>query len=75
MLDNYDLWYEEDRRRERWRESRPVCDACGQHIQDEYMYKTLRGNFCEECAEAYADELAEEFKRDTMEEWRSYIND
>ena len=74
-MDNYDMWLSHDLARERWRERRPVCDVCGEHIQDENVYKTLRGDMCEACAEAYADELAEEFKQDTMEEWRSYIND
>ncbi len=73
-MDNYDIWLAEDIRRERWRESRPVCDFCGDHIQDEHVYavESLSGTvyLCESCAEEYADELADEFKREKLESWK-----
>lgn len=70
MADVSDLFMAHDNEAERWRESRPVCKACGEHIQDEYLYETLRGLLCEECASAYADDLAAEYKLDLMGEWR-----
>lgn len=75
MIDNYDMWAAEDARRERWRESRPVCESCGEHIQDEYCYETGRGLMCESCAQSYADDLAEEYARDLMSEWKGNIDD
>lgn len=73
-MSNYKLWAAQDAANERWRESRPICSACKEHIQDEYCYETnTRGLLCEECAEAYADELAEEYKRDLMEGWRQGV--
>lgn len=75
MVDNYDIWLTQDLANERWRESRPVCACCGEHIQDEYCYRTMRGMLCEECADAYADDLAEEYKMDLMGEWREYTDD
>ena len=72
-MSNYRLWAADDAAKERWRESRPTCNVCGEHIQDEYLYETIRGLLCEECAEAYADELAEDFKRDLMEDWRQGV--
>lgn len=59
---------------DRWLDSRPVCSVCGEPIQDEYKFDTARGLMCEDCAEAYADQLAEEFKRDCMDDWRRMID-
>lgn len=74
-MDNYNAWLANDLAKERWRESRPVCVVCGDHIQDEHAYNTERGLMCEGCADAYADELAEDFKRDTMEDWKRFTDD
>lgn len=70
MIDNYGIWLAHDLANERWRESRPVCAVCKEHIQDEYLFNTERGLMCEDCADAYADELAEEYKKDLMDGWR-----
>lgn len=72
-MDNYSIWAAGDAAKERWRESRPTCSACKEHIQDEYLFETPRGLMCEECASAYADDLAEEFKLDVMEGWRKEV--
>lgn len=35
MPDNYSMWAFNEAKKERWLESRPVCEHCGQPIQDE----------------------------------------
>ena len=34
---------------ERWLESRPVCDVCGQPIQENRMYEIENETVCEHC--------------------------
>ena len=34
---------------------RPVCDECGEHIQDEYMYVIDGKNICPSCLEDYRE--------------------
>lgn len=49
MRDNYDLWLEHDAEQQSWLDSLPVCDECGQPIQDTHCYN-INGNYiCEEC--------------------------
>ena len=36
---------------ERWLESLPVCDECGEHIQSEDLYELDGLLFCESCME------------------------
>ena len=40
-----------DYERDRWLESRPICDWCGEHIQDEWMYMFDGKTVCETCME------------------------
>lgn len=49
MKDNYDFWLEHDYEEQEWLDSLPVCDECGQTIQDDHCYN-INGNYiCEEC--------------------------
>lgn len=34
---------------ERWLESRPVCDVCGQPIQESKMYEIENEDICPDC--------------------------
>lgn len=43
--------------REKWLESRPVCDKCGEPIQDDHMYFVYPHQYCPECFLELADEL------------------
>ena len=70
MIDNYALWAAKDAADELWRLSRPICASCDEHIQDEECYDTPRGLMDHDCARAYAEELAEEFVLDMLDEWR-----
>ena len=51
-------WAEQDlqkreREQEAWLNSRPVCDVCGEPIQDEYFYKPEDEIMCESCFRDY----------------------
>ena len=35
----------------RWLVKRPICDKCGEHIQDEYYYDIDGEKVCEYCAQ------------------------
>lgn len=52
IQDNYDVFRDYSDREEESIENLPVCDCCGEHIQDEYYYDLSDlggGFFCEEC--------------------------
>ena len=38
MMDAYDLWEDHDAEQEAWRNGRPVCSHCGEHIQDDRLF-------------------------------------
>ena len=62
-----------DRQYDQWLENLPVCYSCGEPIQGEiYEVNTGTGHhdLCEECARVRAEELAEDFIRDLLEEWK-----
>lgn len=42
---DFDRWEAEQ---EKWLQSRPVCEYCGEHIQDEHYYY-IDKIVCEEC--------------------------
>lgn len=49
MMDNYDLWIQHDAEMEERLSRLPVCDECGETIQDEHCY-CINGNYiCEDC--------------------------
>lgn len=57
--DNYDLWEAHDREQEAELEKLPVCDCCGERIQDEYYYDIDGEILCEECLkDRYRREVA-----------------
>ena len=45
-LYDFDRW---DARREEWLKTRPVCDECGEPIQEEYGYSFEGQLLCEDC--------------------------
>ena len=40
-------------KQEEWLESRPLCDDCGEYIQDEYYFEIEGKKFCESCIKNY----------------------
>ena len=51
MPESYDAWQRHDDDAEAWLESRPVCEECKEHIQDEYLFDIGGVLYCEGCAE------------------------
>lgn len=49
-MDNYDRFVEFDAEMERRLEQLPVCDCCGEPIQDEYRWEIGNEVYCERCA-------------------------
>lgn len=43
-----DFW-EYSNEQEDWLEKRPVCDQCGEHIQDDHYYFINGETLCESC--------------------------
>lgn len=54
--DNYDLWLAHEAESEEELENCPLCDCCGERIQDEHYYDINGEYYCEEC-------LIENFRR------------
>lgn len=54
LPDHYSAYRSHEAAQERWLMSRPICDRCGERIQDEYMWEVEDGyNLCEECKEEW----------------------
>lgn len=49
MIDNYDKWEEHEANHLRWLTNRPICDKCGNYIQDDYYYQLDEECLCEDC--------------------------
>jgi len=62
ILDNYDLFAAHDAEQERQLQQLPVCEHCGERIQDEYAYYIEDTWICEEC-------LKDNFRREVVPEW------
>lgn len=42
-----------DREQARWLEQLPVCDVCGEPIQDDHYYQICGENICPDCLEHF----------------------
>lgn len=49
MPDNYSVWEAHERQKEMTLAQYPVCEKCGELIQDDFYYETDEGIFCEDC--------------------------
>lgn len=58
--DNYDQWEAHEREKERQLERLPVCEVCGNPIQDEHLYLINDEFICDEC-------LIREFRKDASD--------
>lgn len=65
-MEAYDLWEAHDREQEKRLQSRPVCDVCGEHIQDEYLFEIGSDYVCEECLLDYMKENYRKSTEDCM---------
>lgn len=61
-LDDFDR---HDREQAAWLKSRPVCEICGKHIQDEHLYLINDEFVCEKCLNRdfrkWTDDYAEDY--------------
>ena len=48
-IDNYSLWEEHDREQELALRRKPVCDRCGEYIQQEYAVRIGVFWYCDDC--------------------------
>ena len=49
MVDNYQLWVMHEMEQEDALEKCPVCDCCGEYIQDDWFYKIEGEILCLDC--------------------------
>lgn len=49
--DPLDYWLEHDQQREEALKKLPVCECCGEPIQEEYCYVINNDYICESCME------------------------
>ena len=45
-LRDFALWSDDQ---EEWLNNRPECSECGQHIQDDYLYRIDGNIYCQNC--------------------------
>lgn len=56
--DNYDLWESHEREQAKRLQKLPVCEVCGNPIQDEHLFLINDEFVCTEC-------LIRDFRKDT----------
>jgi RNA polymerase-binding transcription factor DksA len=61
LLDNYDMFEQHDRERERELRKFPKCDCCGEPITDEHLYHIGYYFYCEACVNEEFRERTEDY--------------
>lgn len=61
MMDAYALWESHERELDRQLLARPVCDCCGERIQDEWYFELPGETLCEDC-------LKDKYRKNTYDE-------
>lgn len=61
--DNYDAFCRHEADAEAWLSKRPICEHCGEHIQDEFLYDINGVLYCEECAKDLFLKDADNYER------------
>jgi formylmethanofuran dehydrogenase subunit E len=59
-MDAYDLWLRKEAEDERWLSSRPVCDRCGEPIQEDGYYDIDGEKWCRACVEGAWQRIRED---------------
>ena len=57
MIDNYNKWEMYDTEQEKKLAKLPLCDICGEPIQDDYYFEINGERICEDC-------LTENYRKD-----------
>lgn len=52
-----------DAKQQEWLESRPVCEHCGKHIQDDYFYIIFGEYMCKDCLNSAYRKRTEDYER------------
>jgi RNA polymerase-binding transcription factor DksA len=60
--DNYDAFRRHQAEQDAWLDKRPLCEHCGEPIQDDYLYKIDGALYCEECMKELYRESTEEYE-------------
>lgn len=51
--DSYDLWLGLEEQREKRRSRRPMCDYCGEPVDEDFYYEINGEIFCEYCLDNF----------------------
>lgn len=49
LADNYDLWKAHEWKQAQELKKCPVCETCGEPIQEDVYFEDEDGKFCEDC--------------------------
>ena len=44
-----------EREQEKWLEARPVCDVCGEHIQEDHYFNIGGTKICPNCLDLFVE--------------------
>ena len=59
MVDNYDLWEEHDNEMQRKLENLPVCECCGEPIQQDTAVRIDGFWYCDDCLEGLRESIGD----------------
>lgn len=62
--DNYDAYKQHEAERESWLSKRPICECCGEPIQDDYLYEINGDILCEECMKGEYRKWTENYEKE-----------
>lgn len=58
--DNFDRFEDHESAQQEWIRSRPVCDCCGEYIQDESYHQIMGEKICDRCLDGMIVYVEEE---------------
>lgn len=61
--DNYDAFEAHESEQDAWLASRPICEGCGEAIQDDYLYDVDGYIYCEECMKDLFRRSADDYEK------------
>ena len=61
--DNYDAYERHEAEQEAWLKKRPICEKCGEPIQDDYLFDVDGDLYCEDCMKDLYRKDAENYER------------
>lgn len=61
--DNYDAYRRHEAQQEAQLAKRPICDECGEPIQDDFLYEVNGVIYCENCMQESFRHSTEDYER------------